>query len=149
MRGLWFIYLFYFLLHAGIVYQGRGTGVGGEEGMVWTEFNWTWRQLHSGKRSSRDSSKMLSPPILLPGTNICRVLLSINTLIIDDTIILFQEQRIMTLAEQSSPCIFTPGCDICVSRRCLSPSSAKLFSVCWIHYFFFFFFHRRSLRFYF
>lgn len=101
----------------------------GARGMVWTEFNWTWWQLRSGNRSSRDSSKMLSAPILLHRMNICRVLLSINTLIIEDTLILFQEQNVMTIAEQALRVfdtrlvIFTPGCDICVSCCCLLPSN--------------------------
>lgn len=97
--------------------------------MVWTEFDWTWRQLHSGNRSSRDSSKMLSVPILLHRMNICRVLLSINVLIIEDTLTLFQEQNVMSIAEQALCVfhtwlvIFTPGCDICVSCWCLPPSN--------------------------
>lgn len=52
----------------------------GDGEMMWTEFNWTRRQLHSGNCSSRDSSKMFSLLILLHRMNICRVLLSINTL---------------------------------------------------------------------
>ena len=69
---------------------------GGE--VMWTEFNWTRRQLHSGNHSSRDSSKMFPLPILLHRMNICRALLSINTLIIEDTLILFQELNVMTIA---------------------------------------------------
>lgn len=112
-------------------------GEGGE--MMWTEFNWTRQQLHSGNRSSEDSSKMFSLQILLRRTNICRVLLSINTLIIEDTLILFcRERNVMTIAEEIfrkkklmlnltvSRCgfhtwvvIFTPGFDICVSHRSL------------------------------
>lgn len=52
----------------------------GDGEMMWTEFNWTRQQLHSGNRSSRDSSKMFSLLTLLYRMNICRVLLSINTL---------------------------------------------------------------------
>lgn len=64
------------LLQTGIVYRESGWG----REMMWTEFNWTQRQLHSGKLSSRDSSKMFSLPILQHRMSICGVLLSINTL---------------------------------------------------------------------
>lgn len=107
---------------------------------MWTEFNWTWRQLHSGNRSSIDSSKMFSLPVLLHRTNICRVLLSINTLIIEDTLILFQELSVMTIAGEILKkfmlnltvslrgfhtwlVIFAPGFDICVSYCCLLSSN--------------------------
>lgn len=99
----------------------------GARGMVWTEFNWTWRQLHSGNRSSGDSSKMLSVPILLHRMNICRVLLSINALIIQDMLTLFQEQNVMSIAERALCVfhtwlvIFTPACDICATCWCLLP----------------------------
>lgn len=70
--------------------------------------------------------------------NICRALLSINTLTIEDTLILFQELNVMTIAGKFLQrlmlnltvslwlfhtwlVIFTPVFDICVSSCCLLP----------------------------
>lgn len=111
----------------------------GAREMMWTEFNRTRRQLHSGNRSSRDSSKMFSLPILLHRMNICRVLLSINTLIIEDTFILLQELNVMTTADKNlnltvSVCISDLVGDLHTRfwHLCVIPVPAllKLLSIC-------------------
>lgn len=74
---------------------------GEEGGLRWIEFNWTWRQLQSGNDSSRLSTETLAVPASLRRTNICLVLLSINTLLTGDTLVLFQEPGLMAAAERA------------------------------------------------
>lgn len=102
--------------------QGGGGGVGGV-GVNRLEFDWTWRQLQSGNGSSRLWTETLAVPASLRRTNICLVLFSINTLLTGDTLVRFQEPRLMAAAEprfHTRLAIFTPGWDICAS--CQQPS---------------------------
>lgn len=100
-----------------------GGWVGGV-GVNRLEFDWTWRQLQSGNGSSRLWTETLAVPASLRRTNICLVLFSINTLLTGDTLVRFQEPRLMAAAEpgfHTRLAIFTPGWDICAS--CQQPSS--------------------------